>query len=328
VPPVEQGLWRYGRESVRRLHWSKPLAAAAALLCVLAALLAATWLAAPRAQNLTGRLAARERATGVTVSVPLPRVSLFLRDALVATEDERFYRNHGIDLIGIARALPYDVVHLSFAEGASTITDQLAKLLYLNGNDHSVWRKLEDLAVALRISTRYSKEQVLDAYLNSVYFGHGAYGIDAASERYFGLPPGRLTLAQGSLIAGLVQAPTAYDPRRHPAAARQRQVEVLQSLVRDGYVTSDQATRVLTRPLPLRHARPLPPLQGVTIASQPAFAWGGLALGSAVILSGLLGFIVIRRRPTGSGVQLAIKLACTLAVLSGAITATDSFRAL
>jgi penicillin-binding protein 1A len=260
-----------------------------------AALLVAVWLAAPRAQNLNARLAAREHATGVTAPVPLSRVSLFVREALVATEDERFYQNHGIDLIGIARAAPYDVAHLSFAEGASTITDQLTKLLYLDGNDHSLWRKLEDLAVALRISTRYSKEQVLDAYLNSAYFGHGAYGIDAASERYFGVAPSRLNLAQGSLLAGLVQAPTAYDPLLHPLVARHRQLEVLQSLVRNGYTTSEQATRVLARPLSLRHARPLPPLNGITVASQPAFAWDGLALGSSIALTGLIGFILIRR---------------------------------
>lgn len=306
---------------------SRPLAVAAALLVALIALLVAAWFAAPRAQNLTGRLAAREHTTGVRVPVPLSRVSLFVREALIATEDERFYQNHGIDLIGISRALPYDLAHLSFAEGASTITDQLAKLLYLNGNDHSLWRKLEDLAVALRLSTRYSKEQVLAAYLNSAYFGHGAYGIHAASERYFGIPPSRLTLAQGSLLAGLVQAPTAYDPLLHPAAARQRQLEVLQSLVRDGYVTSDQATRVLAHPLPLLHAHPLPALNGVTVRSQPAFAWSGLALGIAIALAGLLGFTLIRRHPSTPHLQIAIKLACTLTVLAGAITATDAFRA-
>ena len=299
----------------------------AALLVVLVALLAAAWFAAPRAQNLAGRLAAREHSTGVRVPVALSQVSVFVREALVATEDERFYENHGIDLIGIARALPYDLVHLSFAEGASTITDQLAKLLYLNGNDHSLWRKLEDLAVALRISTNYSKEQVLDAYLNSAYFGHGAYGIHAASERYFGIPPSRLTLAEGSLLAGLVQAPTAYDPLLHPAAARQRQLEVLQSLVRDGYVTSDQATRVLAHPLPLRDARPLPSLSGVTVRSQPAFAWSGLALGMAMATAGLLGFVVIRRHPAARHPRIAVKLGCTLAVLAGAITMTDAFRA-
>lgn len=141
------------------------------LVAALAALLGAAWVAAPAIDSLGVRLAAREQATGVRHPVPLQRVAPVMREAIVATEDERFYSNHGIDLLGIARAIPYDIAHLSFAQGASTITDQLAKLLYLNGNDHSPWRKLEDLALALKISTHYSKEQVLDAYLNSAYFG-------------------------------------------------------------------------------------------------------------------------------------------------------------
>ena len=152
---------------------------------------------------------------------------------MVATEDERFYRHHGIDLIGVLRALPYDLVHLSFAQGASTITEQVAKVLYLNGNDHSLWRKLEDAAVAVKLEGRYDKEQILGAYLNSVYFGEGAYGVWRASERYFGVSPRSLDLAQASLLAGLIQAPSAYDPFRDPALARARQVEVLRAMVGD-----------------------------------------------------------------------------------------------
>jgi penicillin-binding protein 2D len=299
------------------------------LAAAFVSLLAAAWLAAPRPTDLAGRLAAREQATGVRATVPLSHISLFVREALVATEDERFYRNHGIDLIGIARALPYDVAHLSFVQGASTITDQLAKLLYLHGNDHSPWRKLEDLAVSLRLSTRYSKEQVLDAYLNTAYFGHGAYGIGAASRRYFGVAPGRLSLAQASLLAGLVQAPTAYDPLVHPQEARQRQVVVLQSLVRDGYATSQAASRVLARPLALRGAPPLPPLTGVTVASQPAFAWGGFALGAAMIGAALAGLVALRRRARDPrAVHVVVKVACTVVGVVGAVLLTDSFRVL
>src|SRR5581483_4359359 len=110
-------------------------------------------------------------------------------------------------------------------------------------------------------------------YLNSAYFGHGAYGIWAASERYFGVVPGRLTLPQASLLAGLVQAPSAYDPVVHPDLARQRQVAVLRALVRGGFVTGAEAASAVAEPLPLRSASPLPPLHGLDLAPGPAFLW-------------------------------------------------------
>ena len=182
----------------------------------------------------------------------LSRVSPWLRDAVVATEDERFYRHHGVDLIGVLRAVPYDLFHLSFAQGASTITEQVAKLLYLNGNDHSPWRKLEDAAAAVKLENRYDKEQILGAYLNSVYFGEGAYGVWRASSRYFAVSPRSLDLAQASMLAGLIQAPSAYDPLRDPALARARQVEVLRAMVGDGFVTAQEASTALGRSLRLR----------------------------------------------------------------------------
>ena len=152
--------------------------------------------------------------------VALEDIAPVVLKAVVATEDERFYRHDGIDVIGVLRALPYDVSHFSYAQGASTITEQVAKLLYLNGNDHSPWLKLEDAAVALKLEGRYSKNQILAAYLDSVYFGEGAYGIWAASERYFGVQPHALTMAEASLLAGLIQAPSAYDPFPFPETAR------------------------------------------------------------------------------------------------------------
>ena len=142
------------------------------------------------------RVQTRLKATGGRI-VALSAVASALRDAVVATEDERFYRHDGIDLLGVLRAVPYDVVHLSFAQGASTITEQVAKVLYLDGNDHSPWRKLEDAAVALKLEGRYGKEQILAAYLNSVYFGEGAYGVWAASERYFAVRPAQSRLGAG-----------------------------------------------------------------------------------------------------------------------------------
>jgi membrane peptidoglycan carboxypeptidase len=251
-----------------------------------------------------------------------------MRNAIVATEDERFFQNHGIDLLGVARAVPYDIDHLSFAQGASTITEQLAKLLYLGGNDHSPWRKLEDLELALRISTRYPKDAVLAAYLDSAYFGDHAYGVTAAAGRYFGVSPARLSLAQASLLAGLVQAPSAYDPLTHPLAARLRQLAVLRSLVRDGYTTPREADAVLAQPLALRSGARLPPLRGVSVASLPAFALTRLAIGVVVLVSALLLLLLLRRRRGGRRLLVyGLRAAGAIGLLVGALTITASFNA-
>jgi len=304
------------------------LVAAGIAATAVVAVLAAAWASAPPVGNLQGRLAAREHATGAS-DVPLARIAPVMRNAIVATEDERFFQNHGIDLLGIARAIPYDLSHFSFAQGASTITDQLAKLLYLDGNDHSPWRKLEDLALSLKISTRYSKDDVLAAYLDSAYFGDNAYGVSAASQRYFGVPAARLSLAQASLLAGLVQAPSAYDPVSHPMAARLRQVDVLRSLVRDGYTTPHEAEGVLSRPLLLRGGRALPALRRVTVASLPAFALGRLAVGLGLFLGAVVVFLALRRRVGGRRLLVyGLRAAFTVALLAGAVTITSSINAL
>jgi Transglycosylase len=151
----------------------------------------AAWYTSPPGTRLGLRVESRLRVAGGRV-VRLSEGAPMLQDTVVATEDERFNRHRGIDVIGLLRAVPYDVVHLSFAQGASTITEQVAKLFYLNGNDHSPWRKLEDAAVAVKLENRYSKEEILSAYLNGVYFGNGAYGVGAASESYFGVTPRKL----------------------------------------------------------------------------------------------------------------------------------------
>ena len=239
------------------------------------------WIASPTPAALQARVQSRLRGTGGK-ALRLDQIAPILREAVVATEDERFYHHYGIDIIGVIRALPYDLVHLSFAQGASTITEQVAKLLYLDGNDHTLWRKLEDAALALKLEGRYSKEQILAAYLNSAYFGEGAYGVWAASERYFAVQPRRLDTSQATLLAGLIQAPSAYDPISHPAAARARQVEVLRSLVRDGFLSEEEAAAAVSHPLRLRAARPLPPVRGVDFTPGPTFIWWQLALGAAI----------------------------------------------
>jgi membrane peptidoglycan carboxypeptidase len=250
---------------------------------------------------------------------------LVLREAIVATEDERFYHHHGIDIIGVLRALPYDVTHLSFAEGASTITEQVVKVLYLHGNDHSLWRKLEDAATAVKLEERATKTQILWAYLNSAYFGDGTYGIAAASARYFGVRPAELGLGQASLLAGLIQAPSLYDPFQRPELARARQAEVLRSLVRDGFVAQPRAQAVLAQPLRLRDGSSLPGLRGVDLAPGSAFVWWQLALGAAIVALGLAVWPVLRlaglRRVS---ILPALRL---VMVVTGAIFIMRAFRA-
>jgi membrane peptidoglycan carboxypeptidase len=287
-------------------------------------LVAAAWLASPNPTNLEGRVGSQvEQAQPLSLDAIAP----ILREAVVATEDERFYRHHGIDVIGVTRALPYDLTHLSLAQGASTLTEQLAKNLYLGGDDHDPWRKLEDVTMAVKLEDRYSKEQILDAYLSSSYFGDGAYGISSASEHYFGLPARRLDAAQASLLAGLIRAPSAYDPRTHPGAARSRQIDVLRSLVREGYLTQSEAAAALARPLAIRGGPTLPAVQGVDLAPGPTFVWWKLGLGVAIAVAGAVVFAAARSmEPRGRGGVLVLRVPAILLLVLGLATVVRSFR--
>ena len=174
-------------------------------------------------------------------SVPLANVPDGLSEALVSIEDERFYQHHGIDSQGLVRALFADIYHRRALEGGSTLSQQLVKNLYMNHSDDG-WRKPEDLLLALKVEARFSKHQILEFYLNSVYFGHGAYGIGQAASVYFHRKPAQLDLAQASMLAGLPQSPSFYDLYRNPCAARARHFAVLAQMVHDGYITSQQST--------------------------------------------------------------------------------------
>ena len=287
---------------------------------------ASAWVVSPSPSALVAHV--ENRLHGTTGKQVGPgAIPAILREAVVATEDERFYRHHGIDIIGVFRALPYDITHLSFAQGASTITEQVAKVLYLGGNDHSPWRKLEDAAVAWKLENRCTKAQILAAYLNSAYFGENAYGIEAASERYFGIPPRRLDVAQATLLAGLIQAPSLYDPYRNGALARARQAEVLRSLVRNGFLDVSRATSTLARPLRLRSGVTLPPVRGVDLAPGPAFVWWQLLVGAGVVLVGAAGLVATRlRRGRLPGGVLVLRLVLLAVVVIGAAAIVRSFR--
>ncbi|MCY0877175.1 MAG: transglycosylase domain-containing protein [Firmicutes bacterium] len=179
---------------------------------------------------------------------PLDKIPNFLQRAVIATEDRSFYQNDGIDFEGIARALVVDAIHMKPVQGASTITEQLVKDIFLTDNK-TIQRKLKQIALAVMISKSMSKNEVLSLYLNEVYLGNGAYGVGQAAELYFGRNISQLSPAQCALLAGLPQAPSAYDPLIHLAMAKQRQWEVLESMVSAHDLSQAAAAAIAKAPL-------------------------------------------------------------------------------
>jgi len=186
-----------------------------------------------------------------SLPVPLTEIPKTLQDAVVATEDHRFWTNSGVDPLAILGAAWDDLLHRSTVRGASTITEQLGKIHYLTDNG-SLSYKIAEVLLGLEISHTYTKRQILDMYLNQVYLGEGATGVQAASEIYFSKPVQDLSLAQAALIAGLPQAPSAYDPLQHLALAKARQRVVLQNMVTYGYITQAEADAASSAPLHLQ----------------------------------------------------------------------------
>ncbi len=168
-------------------------------------------------------------------------------NAFIAIEDRRFYSHRGVDPFGIARALVADIFHRGAAQGGSTITQQLAKNLFLT-QERTVTRKLQEIVLALWLEHKFSKTQILELYLNRVYFGAGAYGIEGAAQRYFGKSARHLTLAEAAMLAGLVQAPSRLAPSRNPAGAERRAALVLADMVELKMIAPASAKLALARP--------------------------------------------------------------------------------
>jgi penicillin-binding protein 1A len=171
--------------------------------------------------------------------VTLRHMSKWLPKATVAIEDRRFWQHGGVDYVGIARAAWKDVTAGKAVEGGSTITQQLVRNLY-TGNEKTFNRKLREACLAIKLSKRWPKRQILDEYLNTVYYGNHSYGVEAAAQTYFSLHASRLSLAQSALLAGLPQAPSIYDPFHNPKAAIARRDEVLRALLANGDITARQ----------------------------------------------------------------------------------------
>ncbi len=172
--------------------------------------------------------------------------------ALLAAEDARFYEHSGLDLVRIGGALLKDVARRRMAQGASTLTQQLARSVFLTP-EKTIARKINEMFLTVEIEKRYSKEQILTMYLNEIYFGHGSYGVEAASQFFFGHPAKSLSLPEAALLAGLIQRPENYSPVRNPAAARKRRDFVLRRMEEEGYVT--EAARAAASAAPLNVTR-------------------------------------------------------------------------
>src|SRR5437870_2934942 len=167
----------------------------------------------------------------------LQQMSPYLPQAVIATEDRRFYSHFGIDPMGLVRAAVTDVRAGHIVQGGSTITQQLAKILFLTP-ERNLRRKVRETLLALWLEHRFSKEQILEIYLNRVYLGAGAYGVDAAAHRYFGKSAGKLNLFESAVVAGLLKAPTRFNPARDRDAAAARAAQVLGTMADSGFITA------------------------------------------------------------------------------------------
>src|SRR5437899_2265702 len=177
------------------------------------------------------------------IFVPLAHIPQTLRDAVIATEDRRFYSHFGVDPIGVARAVWQNYRRGRIVEGGSTITQQLTKVLFLTP-DKSLERKMKEVVLALELERRYSKDRILEMYLNQVYFGHGAYGVEAAARTYFGKSVSELNVRESALIGGLPRAPSNYSPFERSEAAKRRREVVLRRMVEFGALKDDDAKRL------------------------------------------------------------------------------------
>jgi penicillin-binding protein 1A len=196
--------------------------------------------------GLNGKtLATRGEMGGAAISIK--ELPPFLPRAFIAIEDRRFYSHHGADPIGLMRALVANVLRRGVSQGGSTITQQLAKNLFLT-RERTMWRKMQELVLALWLERKFSKEEILDLYLNRVYFGSGAYGIEGAAQRYFGKSARQVKLAEAAMLAGLVKSPSRLAPSHNPDGAERRARTVLAAMTDMAFITETMAKAALAQP--------------------------------------------------------------------------------
>jgi penicillin-binding protein 1A len=216
-------------------------------LLLIEVILAVAGLVTPSGADLDSRVAAISAAAGGS-PLSAGEIPTVLASAVVAAEDERFFSHHGLDSIGVARSVWDDLRLACLCEGGSTITQQLAKVVYYSGQS-SLVRKLPGMAVALKLESRYSKPHLLAAYLSVVATGFGLVGARAATCAYFSHGLDTLSVAQAAEVAGMIQAPSTYDPRRNPTLAQARRSYVLGRMLDQGLLTPAQARAANQSPL-------------------------------------------------------------------------------
>ncbi len=200
--------------------------------------------------DIHGKLISTVHSAENRVPVPISKVPQDLQNAFIAAEDVRFYEHSGIDPRGILRALATNILSSGVSQGGSTITQQLAKNAFLT-QDRTIKRKLQEAILALEIEQKYSKQEILEMYMNQIYFGQGAYGIQMAAQTYFGKDVENLTLAQCAMIAGLPQSPNYYSPFNNLEAGKKRQAIVLEQMAKYGFITESAADEAKQQDLEL-----------------------------------------------------------------------------
>ncbi|TYC54070.1 penicillin-binding protein [Rhodobacterales bacterium] len=248
----------FGRFLKRGVYWTAVLGiwSVIGVVCIVgyyAAYLPPTseWQVPARPPNVkivgaNGQLIANRGDTGGE-AVRLEQLPPYLANAVIAIEDRRFRSHFGVDPIGLTRAVVTNLTAGRLSQGGSTLTQQLAKNLFLEP-DRTLKRKIQELVLSFWLEAEYSKDEILEMYLNRVYLGSGAYGVDAAARRYFGKSARLLTIAEAATIAGLLKAPSRYSPARNPDLAEDRAQLVLAAMHEEGYISADEAKNALAAP--------------------------------------------------------------------------------
>jgi membrane peptidoglycan carboxypeptidase len=232
-------------KSRRRRYLKRAAVTLGVLITLLAVGVAFLWVATPSASEAVQL--AEEQAAAHGIAYPGPPVPANFTRPLVATEDHRFYGDPGVDTLAVGRVV-WSKISDGSDQGGATIEQQLAKMLYTQGQSGFV-AEAKQVVLAVKLNATYSKQQILDLYAEVAYYGHGYYGLEQASCGYFGHPASELTVVQGAMLAGVVNAPSLDDPISDPARARARLEHVIARMVAVGYLTPAQGRQVLATPL-------------------------------------------------------------------------------